>query len=121
MNEKRLGIKVGAFGIVALVVLAGILLVFSKGHGLFSAGYTLHLRADNVGGLKARSSVLISGVPVGTVTGTELSSNNKGVTISLRIQKKYGIHSDAQFNVEQIGLLGDQFVVITPTENKGPL
>jgi phospholipid/cholesterol/gamma-HCH transport system substrate-binding protein len=121
MNEKRLGIKVGAFTVVALVVLAGILLVFSKGQGWFTPTYTLRLRADNVGGLKARSSVLISGVPVGTVTGTELPASGKGVTIFLNIQKRYGIHRDALFNVEQIGLLGDQFVVITPTENKGPL
>ena len=121
MNEKRLAIKVGTFGIVALVVLAGILLVFSKGQGWFTAAYTLRLRADSVGGLKTRSSVLISGVPVGTVTGSELSPEGKGVTIFLHIQKRYGIHRDAQFNVEQIGLLGDQYVVITPTANKGPL
>ena len=121
MNEKHVAIKVGVFGVVALVVLAGILLVFSRGQSLFTPGYTLLLRADNVGGLKTRSSVLISGVPVGTVTKTELSAESKGVTIYLHIQKQYGIHSDAQFNVEQIGLLGDQYVVITPTENKGPL
>src|SRR6059036_1461623 len=121
MNEKRLEIKVGAFSIVALVVLAAILLVFSKGESWFASTYTLRLRADNVGGLKARSSVLISGVPVGTVTGAELSPDGKGVTIFLRIQKRYGIHRDALFNVEQIGLLGDQYVVITPAENKGPL
>ena len=120
MNEKRLEIKVGAFVVVALVVLAGILLVFSKGQGWLTPTYTLRLRADNVGGLKARSSVLISGVPVGTVTGTELPASGKGVTIFLNIQKRYGIHRDALFNVEQIGLLGDQFVVITPTENKSP-
>lgn len=121
MNEKRLAIKVGAFGVVALAVLSGILLVFSKGQGWFTATYTLRLQAVNVGGLKARSSVLISGVPVGTVSGTELSSDGKGVTIFLHIHKRFGIHRDAQFNVEQIGLLGDQYVVVTPTANKGPL
>ncbi len=121
MNEKRLEVKVGAFAIITLVVLAAILLVFSKGEGWFASTYTLRLRADNVGGLKARSSVLISGVPVGTVTSTELSPDGKGVTILLRIQKRYGIHRDALFNVEQIGLLGVLYVVITPTENKGPL
>ncbi|MEY2408199.1 MAG: phospholipid/cholesterol/gamma-HCH transport system substrate-binding protein [Verrucomicrobiota bacterium] len=121
MNEKQLAIKVGLFGVVALVVLAGILLVFSKGQSWFTAGYTLRLHADNVGGLKPRSTVLISGVPVGSVTGTELSPDGKGVTIFLHIQKRYAIHSDAQFNVEQIGLLGDQYVVITPAGNNGPL
>jgi phospholipid/cholesterol/gamma-HCH transport system substrate-binding protein len=106
---------------VAIVLLAGILLVFSRGQSWFVATYTVRLRADNVGGLKARSSVLVSGVPVGTISSIELSSEGRGVTIFLRIQKRYGIHRDAQFNVEQIGLLGDQFVVITPTANTGRL
>ena len=121
MNEKRLAIKVGAFGILALVVLGAILLVFSKGQGWFTPSYTLRLRADNVGSLKARSSVLISGVPVGTVTATELSPDGKGVTILLQIPKRFAIHRDALFNVEQIGLLGDEYIVITPTGNQGPV
>src|SRR6266511_2009927 len=121
MNEKRLEIKVGAFAVVALVVLAAILLVFSKGEGWFASTYTLRLRADNVGGLKARSAVLISGVAVGSVAGTELSPEGKGVTIFLRIHKRYQVHRDARFVVEQVGLLGDQYVVIYPTENKAPL
>jgi len=45
-----------------LMLLAAILLVFSKGNSLFTPTYTLRLRAENVGGLKARSSVFISGV-----------------------------------------------------------
>ncbi|HYV29623.1 MAG TPA: hypothetical protein VEO53_00725, partial [Candidatus Binatia bacterium] len=52
--------------------------------------------------------------------GTELAPDGKGVTILLRIHKRYAVHRDARFVVEQAGLLGDQYVVIYPTENKGP-
>ena len=121
MNETRTAWKVGAFIIIALVLLAAILLVFSKGNSLLTPTYTLRLRAENVGGLKARSSVFISGVRVGAVTSTELSPDGKTVFIMLRIDRRYRLHRDAQFNVEQIGLLGDQFVVITPTANLGPV
>lgn len=121
MNETRTAWKVGVFVVIALVLLAAILLVFSKGQSLFTPTYTLRLKAENVGGLKAQSTVFISGVRVGSVTSTELAPDGKGVSILLRIDKRYRIHRDAQFNVEQIGLLGDQFVVINPTANEGPV
>jgi phospholipid/cholesterol/gamma-HCH transport system substrate-binding protein len=113
--------RVGAFAIAGIVLLAALFLTFSKGLSWFTSGYTLRLHTDNAGGLKSRSAVLVSGVAVGTVVGTELAPDGKGVTILLKMDKRYRIHSDAEFVVEQIGLLGDQYVVVYPTKNQGPL
>jgi phospholipid/cholesterol/gamma-HCH transport system substrate-binding protein len=121
MNETRFAGRVGAFVVAALILVATLLLVFSKGMTWFTPTYTLRLRADNVGGLKPRSAVLISGVAVGSVAATELAPDGKGVNILLRIHTRYGVHRDARFVVEQVGLLGDQYVVIYPTDNKAPL
>ena len=121
MNEARYAGRVGAFVVVSLILVAALLLVFSKGLTWLTPTYTLRLHADNVGGLKARSAVLISGVAVGNVVGTELAPDGKRVTIFLRIHQRYQVHRDARFVVEQVGLLGDQYVVIYPTENKGAL
>lgn len=121
MNETKTAWKVGAFITLALALLAAILMVFSKGQGVLTPTYGLRLKAASVGGLKPRSSVFISGVRVGSVTATELAPDGRGVNILLRIERRYRIHRDAQFNVEQIGLLGDQFVVINPGPNQAPL
>lgn len=121
MSDPRPSLKVGAFAVAAIILLAALLLTFSKGLSWFTPTYALRLRAENVGGLKARSAVLVSGVAVGMVVGTELAPEGKGVTIFLKIRKRYRIHSDAQFVVEQIGLLGDQYVVVYPSKNEGPL
>jgi len=121
MSESSPAWKVGAFVFVALVLLALALLTFSKGLGWLTPAYTLRLRADSVGGLKTKSAVLVSGVPVGRVVGTELAPDGKGVTVFLKINKRYGLHRDAEFVVEQIGLLGDQYVVVHPTRNQAPL
>jgi ABC-type transporter Mla subunit MlaD len=43
------------------------------------------------------------------------------VVITARIYKKYQIHADARFSLEQSGFLGDVFVSILPTANEGPL
>jgi phospholipid/cholesterol/gamma-HCH transport system substrate-binding protein len=121
MSDQRLAIKVGLFVLIGTIVLGALLLIFSKSASIFTPTYTLRLHADNVGGLKSRSAVLISGVDVGNVGEAILAPDGKTVTIILKIQKRYRVHRDARFTVEQIGLLGDQYVVIRPTENKGPV
>jgi phospholipid/cholesterol/gamma-HCH transport system substrate-binding protein len=73
-----------------------------------------------VGGLKQRSSVLLSGVQVGGVEHIELDlPEGKSVTVTLRIYSDYPIYGDARFVIEQAGFLGDQFISVIPTGNQG--
>jgi len=119
MSKSRLEWKVGLFVFIGLVLLAGVLLELSKGLTFFRPTYEIYLRASNVGGLKTRAAVLMSGVQVGTVSDIKLAPDGKSVTISLRLYKQYEIHKDAKFLIDQSGFLGDQFVAIEPTNNEG--
>lgn len=119
MSKGRLELKVGIFVFIGLVVLGALLLQFSKGTSFFRPSYTLFLKAENVGGLKIRSSVLMAGVQVGTVSDIRLGPQGTNVTIELKLYKEYQIHQDARFVIEQSGFLGDQYVAIMPTQNKG--
>ena len=121
MENKRLEWKVGLFVFIGLVVLAVLLIQFSKGASLFRGTYELQLHAGNVGGLKSRSGVLLAGVQVGVVNGIELAPDGKSVTILLKIYKENVIYSDARFVIEQSGFLGDQYVAIVPGLNQGPV
>ena len=121
MNETRLALKVGVFVAVGILLVAALLLVFSKGLTLFTPTYELRLRSATVGGLKNRAAVLLNGVTAGTVSGTEVAPDGRGVIIRVRINSKYAIHADARFGIEQIGFLGDQFVAIYQQEAKGPI
>ena len=120
MDKSRLEWKVGTFVFIGLVLLGILLLQFSKGTTFFRTTYDIRLHAASVGGLKARAQVLMSGVQVGTVSGMQLASDGKSVTITLRIYAKYQLHKDARFAIEQSGFLGDQYVAILPTNNEGP-
>lgn len=120
MEKSRLQIKVGFFVIIGLTLLAVLLIQFSKSTSLFRGTYRLHLHAANVGGIKPRAQVLLSGVPIGTVTDIQLAADDKSVTLNLRLYKDYPIFSDAQFAIEQSGFLGDQFVSVTPLANQLP-
>lgn len=119
MSKSRLEWKVGLFVFIGLVLLAGVLLELSKGLTFFRPTYEIYLRASNVGGLKTRAAVLMSGVQVGTVSDIKLAPDGKSVTISLRLYKQFVIHKDAKFIIDQSGFLGDQFVAIEPTNNEG--
>jgi phospholipid/cholesterol/gamma-HCH transport system substrate-binding protein len=120
MDTKRLEIKVGLFVFVGLLLLAILLIQFSKGTSVFHGTYTLRLHAVNVGGLKLRAAVLLAGVNVGAVSDIQLASDGKSVTILLKIYKGMVIHGDARFAIEQAGFLGDNYVAIMPTDNAAP-
>ena len=119
MSKSRLEWKVGLFVTVGLILLGALMLQFSKGTTFFRPTYTILLRAANVGGLKMRAQVLMSGVQIGTVSDIRLSPTGTNVTISLRLFSQYRIHKDARFLIEQSGFLGDQYVAILPTLNQG--
>jgi ABC-type transporter Mla subunit MlaD len=119
MEQKRLETKVGLFVFVGLVLLAVLLVQFSKGTSLFHGTYELRLHASNVGGLQQRAKVLLAGVQVGSVSDIQLADDTRSVTILLKIYKNFKIYSDSRFVIEQSGFLGDQYVAIVPTDNQG--
>ena len=120
MDSKRLEIKVGLFVFVGLLLLATLLIWFSKGTSVFHGTYNVRMVAPNVGGLKLRASVLLAGVIVGDVSDIQLAPDGKSVTILLKIYKGTVIYGDAHFVIEQAGFLGDNYVAIIPTDNALP-
>src|ERR1039458_1270713 len=103
MEKSRLQIKVGLFMLIGLVLLAVLLIWFSKGTSPFRGTYELRLHAGNVGGLKQRAGVLLAGVQVGSVSDIKLANDGKSVTILLNIYKENKIYHDARFVIEQSG------------------
>jgi phospholipid/cholesterol/gamma-HCH transport system substrate-binding protein len=119
MNTSRLQWKVGLFVFIGLVLLALLMVQFSKGLSLGRSTYDILLRAQTAGSLKIRSQVLMSGVEVGTVSDIRLAPSGKFVTITLKLYRNYKVFKTARFAIEQIGFLGDEYVAILPTENTG--
>lgn len=119
MSQLRLEWKVGAFVFVALVLLAGLLVQFSKGTVFVTGTYEILLKTKNVGGIKKGAAVLMAGVPIGSVGGVELTPDGRDVLVRLRLLKQRTVRQDAVFTIEQAGFLGDQYVSVTPTRNTG--
>src|SRR6267378_4244942 len=89
MKKSGLEWKVGLFAFIGLGLLGALLIQFSRGPAFFRPTYEIRLRSSDVGELKIHSSVLLSGVQVGTVTHIKLAPDGKTVTITLRIFKQY--------------------------------
>jgi len=118
MAQTKIEWKVGLFVFTGLVLLAGLMLNFSKGIALFKKTYELQLLADNAGGIKQKAMVLMSGIKVGTVVDSTLSTNGK-VIIRLQIDSAFPIDHAARFLVDSMGFLGDQYVAIVSTNTSG--
>ncbi len=120
MNENRFQLKVGIFVFIALVVLGGLLLNFSKGAALFHPAYNVEMRTPNVGGIKYRASVLMSGVPIGFVDSAKLTEGGRAVDVRLQVYNEFKIPKNSRFVIEQAGFLGDQYVAIYVPTNASP-
>lgn len=121
MASQRFELKVGIFVLFCLLVLGVLVVSFSKGFTLMKSTYDIKLRTSDVGGIKSHASVLMSGVNVGYVKDIRLESDGKSVVLTLCIRQQYSIHKDADFQIEQAGLLGDQYIGIVPRDNQAPM
>ncbi len=121
MDNPAQARKVGLFGFVGLVIVAALLVSFSRGAAFWKPRYEITVKAEGVGGLKPGAFVMMSGVPIGTVKQLELDASGARVLIDCLIESRFEVHSDARVEIEQSGFLGDQYVSITPTGNKTAL
>lgn len=100
-------------GFLALIALA------FKTSGLKSLGeenyYVIKTEFDNIGGLKVRAPVMISGVTVGQVMKITLDRNNFRALVVLQINKKTNnLPADTSATILTQGLFGANYIELTP-------
>lgn len=116
LSQRTIELFVGIFVIGALLAL--IFLAF-KVSGLTSffnkEGYHVTAEFDDIGQLKVRSPVKIGGVTVGEITHIQLDPASYRAVVTLLIDSKVkDIPSDSSASILTAGLLGDNYIAITP-------
>jgi len=77
--------------------------------------YTVEARFTNVGSLKVRAPVSMSGVTIGRVTSVEFDPATLEAVVLLAIDKRYDqIPDDSGASVLTAGLLGSQYIGLEP-------
>ncbi len=100
-------------GIVALFFLTTRVTNFDSYQG--DKGYTLIARFDNVGTLKERSPVSMSGVTIGRVVDVEFDGDALEAVVRMRINSEYNkIPDDTDASILTQGILGGQYVGLEP-------
>jgi phospholipid/cholesterol/gamma-HCH transport system substrate-binding protein len=113
MSKKTTAMKVGLFVLVGLVVAAIMVMRFSKGTGLADT-YNLNLEARNAGGIIKGASVLMAGVPIGSISAIYLARDGAKVTMVASIYEQYKITTNAVFGIGTVGFLGDRYISVSP-------
>ncbi|HLU15059.1 MAG TPA: outer membrane lipid asymmetry maintenance protein MlaD [Burkholderiaceae bacterium] len=102
-------VLLGAVALVFLALRAGNLSSFS-----LAPTYQVQAYFDNIGGLKVRSPVRSSGVVVGRVSSIGFDNTRFQAVATLDIESKYEFPVDTSASILTSGLLGDQYIGLTP-------
>jgi phospholipid/cholesterol/gamma-HCH transport system substrate-binding protein len=113
MKKINVETAVGIFIVLGILALAYLSVKLGKLEVIHAGGYTLYADFTNIGGLKPGSLVEIAGVEVGTVKSIRLSKTYQA-HLGLNIAKGVQIQEDAIASIRTKGLIGEQYVQITP-------
>jgi len=113
MRQNR-AIELGT-GLFVLLGIGALLFLTTQttGRNDFSAArtYVVEARFENVGSLKKRSPVAMSGVTIGRVTDIQFDSNALEAVVTLVIDSRYDqIPDDSDASILTAGLLGSQYI-----------
>lgn len=122
-------VKVGALILVAVALLVAFVLVL--GDFRLSRQARIDVDFTNSGDLKTGAPVKITGVTVGKITAVDLWGGrrdpqhgnkqvNVRVTLKLNPDALAMVHTDAQFLISTLGVLGEKYVEIDPGSQEKP-
>lgn len=116
MRSRWLEFGVGIFIIAALL---GLLFLAFRVSGFAQLGdghyYILKADFDNVGGLKVRAPVAVSGVKVGQVTQIKLNGQTYRAEVIMKISDAFqDLPIDTSASILTQGILGSNYIGLTP-------
>ncbi|MBI5919098.1 MAG: outer membrane lipid asymmetry maintenance protein MlaD [Nitrosomonadales bacterium] len=115
MERTTLDLWVGAFvvaGLGALVMLA--MKVGNLSTYNVSETYQVEAYFSNIGGLKPKASIKSAGVLVGRVIDIKLDTQRYEAKVTMSIDKRYQFPKDTFANILTSGLLGEQYIGLSP-------
>lgn len=115
-KQTKIELWVGSFVLMSLVALTGIALQVSNFAGWKEApSYQITALFDNIGGLKVRAPVKLSGVVIGRVTSIGVDPVSFKAVVKMQVDKTFNVlPADSSASILTSGLLGDQYIGLDP-------
>lgn len=116
MSRKAIDVWVGIFVLISIAALFFLALRVASSSETFTngAGYTVEARFENIGGLKTRAPVRSAGVVVGRVDQIRFDNESFEAVVTLTLDKRYAFPKDTAAKVLTSGLLGEQYIGLSP-------
>lgn len=115
-TSRKTEILVGLFVVMGLLAFFMMAMNISNLSSFTSdKGYTVSAQFDNIGGLRTRAKVTLSGVSVGRVTSITYDKEafRAIVTMTINAGVNY-LPEDTQASIYTAGLLGEQYISLEP-------
>jgi len=117
MQQTR-SVELGT-GLFVLLGFAALFFLITQTTGSDTFGgsetYTVSARFDNVGSLKARAPVAMSGVTIGRVSTVVFDGDRLEAVVTFEIDQQYAqIPEDTDASILTAGLLGSQYIGLQP-------
>ena len=115
-KQTRIEVWVGAFVLMSLMALAVIAFQVSNFSGWKERPtYQVSALFDNIGGLKVRAPLKLSGVVIGRVTSIEIDPVSFKARVNMRVDQALNqLPADSSASILTSGLLGHQYVGLDP-------
>lgn len=116
LSQRTIETFVGLFLLAAILALVTLAFKVSGLTSFFQQpGYSITAEFDDIGQLKERASVKMGGVVIGEVSKVRLDPTTFKAIVNLRINSNMNdIPDDSTASILTAGLLGDNYIAITP-------
>ena len=115
-RDRKIEAAVGLFVVIGLAAL--LMLAVRVGNLTLQTdygSYRVTARFENIGGLKVRAPVSMSGIRIGQVVGLGFDPETYEAIATLEIDGRFArVPADSSASIFTAGLLGEQYVSISP-------
>ena len=121
-STRTIDISTGLFVLLGFAaILFMVTQITNRGYSLNSDSYRLMAAFENIGGLKPGAPVSMAGVTIGRVEDIQYDMKLYKAIVTMRISDKYrAIPNDSDASIYTAGLLGGQYIGLTPGGSDEP-
>jgi len=115
IRKERTEFYVGLFVVVGSVIMGVLIWQFGKFSDQLEKDYPVYLVLQDASGIIPGGNVMFSGARIGVVKSTQLDQETfQGSKVELRIFDRYRVPVGSKFRVATSGLMGDNYISVTP-------